>query len=99
VDEGFASQVVNAYLAEVNSLDSNPTSSSWYLDSRASNYISGDKSVFSSLSSSSGTKVTSAGGHGHSVTGIGSIAIRLPNGEIQKVSYVLYSPGIMKNLL
>jgi hypothetical protein len=99
VNNGFASKVVDAYLAEVNSLDSNPLFNSWYLDLGTLNHIYGDKFVFSSLTSSSGTKVTSAGGHGHSVTGIGSIAIHLPNSEIQKITHVLYSPNIIKNLL
>jgi hypothetical protein len=98
-DDSYASQVVDAYLAEVNNVDTTPSSTSWYLDSGASNHVSGNSSVFSSFSQSSGTKITSAGGHTHDVTGMGSIAIRLPSGEIQKISHILYSPGIKKNLL
>ena len=49
-DEDFASQVVDAYLAEVNLVDSSTSSKAWYLDSRASNQVTGDSSVFSSLS-------------------------------------------------
>jgi hypothetical protein len=30
---------------------------------------------------------------------MGNVAIRLPTGEIQKITHVLYSPGITKNLL
>ena len=41
----------------------------------------------------------SAGGHNHSVTGVGDIELQLPNGEIKKVASVLYTPGITKNLL
>jgi hypothetical protein len=99
VDDRFALQVVDAYLAEVNNVDTTSSPTSWYLDSGASNHISGDSVLFSSMTSSSGTKVTSAGGQSHDVTGIGSIAIRLPNGAIQKISNVLYSKDIMKNLL
>jgi hypothetical protein len=51
------------------------------------------------MTPSHGTKITSAGGHSHNVTGTSDIAIRLPSGEIQKVTHVLYSPGITKNLL
>jgi transposase InsO family protein len=98
-DDGYASQVVDAYLTEVNHVDIQPASTAWYLDSGASNHVTGSSSVFLSMSPSHGTKITSAGGHSHDVTGTGDVAIRLPNGEIQKVTHVLYSPGIMKNLL
>jgi hypothetical protein len=99
VDDGFASQAVDAYLAEVNNLNTTASPASWYLDSGASNHISGDSILFSSMNSSSGMKVTSAGGQSHDIKGIGSVAIRLPNGAIQKISNVLYSKDIMKNLL
>jgi hypothetical protein len=60
MEDGFASQVVDVYLVEVNQLDTHSSSTSWYLDSRASNHISRDLIVFSSMSSSSGKKVNSA---------------------------------------
>jgi hypothetical protein len=91
--------VIDAYIAEVNNVESKSASPSWYLDSGATNHVSGDSKLFSSLTAKQGTKITSAGGQGHDVIGIGNVAIRLPNGEIQKISHVLYSPGIMKNLL
>jgi hypothetical protein len=46
-----------------------------------------------------GTKITLACGQGYDVIGIGSMAIKLPNGEIQKIDHVLYSLGLIKNLL
>ena len=95
-DEGSTSQVIDAYIAEVNSTVSKTSSPSWYLDSGASNHVSGDPTVFSSLIANRGTKITSVGGQGHDVTGIGNLAIRLPNGEIQKINHVLYSLGILK---
>ena len=97
-DEGYTSQVVDPYLAKVNNVDTKPPSTSWYLDSGASNYITGDSFIFSSFSPSNGTKITSVGG-GHDVTQIGSVAICLPTGKIQKINNLLYSPSIMKNLL
>ena len=97
-DEGSTSQVIDAYIAEVNSAISKTSSPSWYLDSGASNHVSGDLTVFSSFTSNKGTKITSAGGQGHDVIGIGNVAIHLPNGTIQKIDHVLYSPGILKNL-
>jgi hypothetical protein len=45
-DEGYVSQVVDAYLIEVDSVDTKPPSTSWYLDFGASNYVSRDSSIF-----------------------------------------------------
>ena len=98
-DEEYASQVVDAYLTEVNLLDSRNPTKAWYLDSGASNHVTGDSSVFSSISPSSGTKIISAGGQSHDVTGVSNVAIRLPTRKIQKISHVLYSPSITKNLI
>ena len=61
-EEDFASQVVDAYLAEVNLIDSKTPHKAWYLDSSASNHVTGDPSIFSSMSPSSGTKIISARG-------------------------------------
>ena len=55
--------------------------------------------MFTSMRGSSGTHITTEGGQSHNVTGIGNVAIKLPSNEIQKIEYVLYSPGIVKNLL
>jgi hypothetical protein len=99
VDDGFASQAVDAYLAEVNNLNTTASPASWYLDSGASNHILRDSTLFPSMNSSSGTKVTFVGGLSHDVSGIGSVAICLPNGAIQNISNVLYSKGIMKNFI
>ena len=49
--------------------------------------------------SNRGTKITSVGGHGQNVIGFGSVAICLPNGEIQNINHVLYSLNILKILL
>ena len=97
--EEYASQVIDAYLAEANMLDSNSTSKPWYLDLEALNHVLSNSSVFSSPSPNSGTRITSIGGHTHDVTRVGSIVIRLPIGEMQQISHVLYSPGITKNLI
>jgi hypothetical protein len=70
------------HLAVVNSVATILSSNSWYLDSGASIHISGDSSVFSSMTSSNRMKITSAGGQGYNITGIGSVAICLPNREI-----------------
>ena len=87
---------MEAYLVEVNSVETR-SMTLWYLDSRASNHVLDDLSVFSSLQPSSGLRIT--GGQGHDVLGIGNVAIRLPNGEIQIINHVFYLLGIKKNLL
>ena len=97
--DDYASQVIDAYLTEANIADSSPLPKQWYLDSGASNHVLGEPSVFSSLSPRSGTYITSAGGHSHDVTGVGNVVIRLPTGEMQQISHVLYSPSITKNLI
>ena len=80
-------------------LDSNSTSKPWYLDSGALNHVSSDASVFSSLSPSSGTRITSVGGHTHDVIGVGNIVFQLPTSEMQQISHVLYFLDITKNLI
>ena len=55
-DEKFASQVVDAYLAEVNLVDSSNFSKAWYVDSGASNHVTRGSSIFPSLSHSSGPR-------------------------------------------
>jgi hypothetical protein len=89
---------VEACFAEINVAKSTHTSAPWYLDSGASYHVSRDFAIFSSLEASSGTKIISTGGHAHNVTDVGSVAIWLPTGEIQKITNVLYSCGITKNL-
>ena len=55
--------------------------------------------MFTSMRASSGSRITIASGQGHIVIVIGNVAIKLPFGEIQMIENVLYSPGIVKNLL
>ena len=90
---------MDAYLAEVNTLDSKHSTKAWYLDSRASNHVSGDSSIFSSLSPSLRTKIISACGKSHDVIRIGNVASFLPTSGIQKISHMLYSTGITMNLI
>lgn len=80
-------------------LEAPQSSSSWYLDSGATHHVSGDPNVFSSISPTSGSQIKSAGGQSHDVTGVGNVDIQGLSGEIKTISFVLYTPGITKNLL
>ena len=71
----------------------------WFLDSRAFHHVTQKRGVFTSLRPSSGTRITTVGGHEHNVIGIGNVAIKFPSREIQKIEHVFYSPSIVKNLL
>ena len=94
-----ADQVVDACLVELNLLETPSQTPSWYLDSGATHHVSGDSSTFSSIHSTSGTQVRSAGGQSHNVAGVGNVDIQLSSGSIKTISSVLYTPGITKNLL
>jgi transposase InsO family protein len=98
-DHETADQVVNACLIELNLLETPQNTASWYLDSGATHHVSGEKSAFTSIRSTSGAQVKSAGGHSHSVAGVGNVALQLSSGEIKSINSVLYAPGITKNLL
>lgn len=95
----LADQVVNACLVELNLLEKPQTTTSWYLDSGATHHVSGEQSAFSSISQTSGSQVRSAGGHSHSVAGVGNVELQFSDGEIKSFDSVLYTPGITKNLL
>lgn len=98
-EEFLADQVVDACLVELNMLEAPQHNPSWYLDSGATHHISGDPNIFSSIHPISGSQIRSAGGQSHNVTGVGSVDIQVPSGEIKTISFVLYTPGITKNLL
>ena len=98
-DDFGNTQTVDAYFAQVNMTETQQIKHPWFLDSGASHHVTGERQVFTTLKPSSGTRITTAGGQGHNVMGIGNVAIKLPSSEIQKIEHVLYSPGIVKNLL
>ena len=92
-------QNVDAYYAQVNMTASEKFEHPWDLDLGAFHHVTGEREVFTSLTSSRGTRITTIGGQGHNVASIGNIAIKLSSREIQKIEHVLYSRGIVKNLL
>ena len=95
----LADQVVDACLIELNLIESPPENSAWYLDSGATHHVSGNPASFSSIRPISGAQVRSAGGHSHSVTGVGDVDFQMLSGAIKSIPHVLYTPGITKNLL
>jgi hypothetical protein len=50
-NDRYASEVMDAYLAEINYVDTHHSSMSWYLDLKASNYVTRNFLEFLSLSS------------------------------------------------
>ena len=90
--------MVDAYLVEVNIVNTNPSFISWYIDSRASNHVIHNSSILSSFLSNSGFRITSTSAQNHDVIRVGSVAICFLTSEIQKITHVLYSLSIMKNL-
>ena len=98
-DEVGIVQNVDACYVQVNMMETNHSNMPWFLDSGASHHVSSEREIFTSLRASSGTRITTTGGQGYNVMGIGNVAIKLPYGVIQKIEHVLYSPGIVKNIL
>ncbi|CAL2227890.1 unnamed protein product [Prunus armeniaca] len=79
--------VLNAFAAS--------NTNSWYFDSGCSKHMSGDKSVFSSLSPFDGGTVTFGGCHNSQVVGKGTVCIPgLP--ELKNVRFV---EGLTSNLI
>ena len=88
-DEFGTVQNVDACYTQVNMMETNHSNMPWFLDSRASHHVYGEREVFTNLRASSGIRITTADGQGHNVTSIGNVAIKLPCGEIQKIEHVL----------
>jgi hypothetical protein len=95
----LAYQVVEACLVELNIVETEQHNTDWYLDSGATHHVSGDPTVFTQIRPTNGAKVRSVGGQNHSVAGVGNVDIPVSSGKIKSISFVLYTPGITKNLL
>ena len=98
-DKEFSTLNVDTCYTKVNISKAEHKKVPWFLDSGAFHHVLGDHDVFTSMRTSSGTRITTVGGQSHHITSVGNVAIKLPSGEIQMIEYVLYSPGIVKNLL
>jgi hypothetical protein len=80
-------------------VSSTTQSSAWYLDSGATHHVTGNSQLFHMLHHTAGSNLRSAGGHGHTVSGIGDVHFQFPNGKVTAIPGVMYSPTIQKNLL
>lgn len=94
----LATQVLDACFAETNLIETIDLAAPWYLDSRASHHVSGQRTVFSSPQPNSGTRSTSASGTSYNVRSTGKVAIQLPSGKVHTITHVLYSPRIQKKI-
>lgn len=74
-------------------------SAAWYLDSGASNHVTGNRNLLVDVRTTETNRVVhTAGGQSLLVKGVGSVVIKLPNGEIKTIGNILYVLGLTKNL-
>ena len=74
-------------------------SAAWYLNSGASNHVTGNRDLLVDVKPTEHNRVVhTAGGQSLPVKGVGSVVIKLPNGEIKTIGNILYVPGLTKNL-
>lgn len=74
-------------------------SAAWYLDSGASNHVTGNRNLLVDVRPTENHRVVhTAGGQSLPVKGVGYVVIKLPNGEIKAIGNILYVPGLTKNL-
>lgn len=71
----------------------------WYLDSGASRHMTGNKNLFSSLVEADDGQVTIGDAKSYKIQGVGEISFKTKAGKVEKMSEVLYVPGIRSNLL
>ena len=71
-------------------------STNWYLDSGASKHVTCDLSNMFWLKTVANSNVHSTGGQSHSVTEKWNVLFKC-DGEVKKISNVLYVPGVTKN--
>ena len=71
----------------------------WYLDSGASNHVTGNRHLLVDIKPVEHNKVFhTAGGQSLFVKGIGFVVMKLPSGEIKTIGNILYVLGLTKNL-
>jgi hypothetical protein len=73
-------------------------SSTWYSDSSAIHHIIGNSQIFNTLHHTSDSNLRSTGSHNDTISSIGNIHFRFPNGNVKTILGIMYSPTIQKNL-
>ncbi|KAH7536921.1 hypothetical protein FEM48_Zijuj03G0037600 [Ziziphus jujuba var. spinosa] len=71
----------------------------WYLDSRASKHMTGNKHLFSALEEFERGQVTIGDAKSYKIQGMGEIIFKTKSGTLEKMSEVYYVPGLQCNLL
>nr|PNR27147.1 hypothetical protein PHYPA_030628 [Physcomitrium patens] len=87
------------FKAAMMSMDiNNHDTASWYLDSGATKHVTGDPSKMYELKTVEDSNVRLAGGTSHSVLGKRNELFK-SDGQVNRISNVLYVSGVTKNLL
>ncbi|GKD97780.1 hypothetical protein Tco_1381677, partial [Tanacetum coccineum] len=74
-------------------------SSIWYLDTRASNHMTGDKDKFRDLNEIVHGYIKFGNESKVRIEGKGSIVFQCKNGELQKLDEVYYIPDLFSNII
>ena len=80
--------------------DENVDADIWYVDSRASTHMTGDKHWLEDFKQiNEGAQIYLGDDRSHQIKGCGKVSIILPNGNIKQIYNVMYVSGITKNLI
>ena len=80
--------------------DENDEASTWFLDSRASTHMTGNRQWFENFKeTSSGSKIYLGDDRGYQIKRYGNLHVIFPNGNIRHIQNEMYVPGIKNNLI
>ena len=75
------------------------SSKAWYIDSGASQYLTHNKNIFSSLETTRGTKIFLGDDSSDDIEGIGTISMKDNDGKNLKIANVNFVSMLTKNIL
>lgn len=99
LDDEPATDIDTVSFIEVNLIDCPEHQESWYLDSGATQHVTGNSSLLVDLLYCSIHRIKTAGGQVHPVSSQGHALLRFPNGVVQAIPDILFVLNITKNLL